>query len=226
MIEFGKTLREAREAKGLTIEDIAKATHMMTRQIKALEEEDFSLFAAPIYGRGFVKLYCEVVGLDAEKMIAAFMEVYNGYQEPVIQLREEEPSVSPASEQEPEEMPSALPEAEQTAEPPTIVQPTFDDPIPASQPTARPPYAEHVPSRYAAPTPIDEKPTKMNISFLWIWRPLFLLACVVAVVWLLICGVRALFRTTGTTEAAPTTEESAAQPATRGKITVDPLYLD
>ena len=57
MIEFGKTLRQAREAKGLTVDDIAKATHMMARQIEALENEDFSGFAAPIYGRGFVKLY-------------------------------------------------------------------------------------------------------------------------------------------------------------------------
>ena len=50
MIEFGKTLREAREAKGLGIDDIAKATHMMARQIDALEHpsmaEDSSSFIA------------------------------------------------------------------------------------------------------------------------------------------------------------------------------------
>ena len=54
MIEFGKTLRAAREAKGLTTGQIAERTHMMVQTVEGLENENFSKIVAPIYGRGFV----------------------------------------------------------------------------------------------------------------------------------------------------------------------------
>ena len=63
MIEFGKTLRSAREAKGYTASQVAEMTHIKPSVLDGLENEDFSMIAAPIYGRGFVKLYCEAVGL-------------------------------------------------------------------------------------------------------------------------------------------------------------------
>ena len=65
MIEFGYTLRKAREAKGLTLKDIAQSTHVMEQMLADLENENCSKIAAPIYGRGFVKLYCEAVGIEA-----------------------------------------------------------------------------------------------------------------------------------------------------------------
>ena len=64
MIEFGSTLRAAREAKGLSTRQLADKTHLLAQQIEALEREDFSRIAAPIYGRGFVKLCCEVLEIE------------------------------------------------------------------------------------------------------------------------------------------------------------------
>ena len=58
MIEFGKTLKSAREAKGLSVAQVAEATRLLPRIVEDLEKEDFSHLPAPIYGRGFVKLYC------------------------------------------------------------------------------------------------------------------------------------------------------------------------
>ena len=78
MIEFGKTLRTARESKGLTTGQVAEKTHMMIQMVEGLENEDFSKIVAPIYGRGFVKLYCEVVGLEPKPLVDAFMEIYSG----------------------------------------------------------------------------------------------------------------------------------------------------
>ena len=65
MIEFGKTLRAAREAKGYTVSQLAEATRLMHQVVEDLENENFTRIPAPIYGRGFVKLYCEAVGLDS-----------------------------------------------------------------------------------------------------------------------------------------------------------------
>ena len=75
-MEFGKSLREAREAKGYTVAQIAETTHIMPSVIEGLENEDFSRIAAPIYGRGFVKLYCEAVGLEPKPMVDEFMNFF------------------------------------------------------------------------------------------------------------------------------------------------------
>ncbi len=243
MIEFGKTLRQAREAKGLTVDDIAKATHMMARQIEALENEDFSGFAAPIYGRGFVKLYCEAVGIEAKPMIAEFMEIFNGNREPSVRLRDE--SSSGASAPVAAHSEPVRPPAPESAETPTVfVQPTFDSPNPPEPAPPPPPSAERKPSRYAAPTPLDEPVSPANNLFLVIWRPLVLLLAAGFLLWLLFVGVRALYRATrapartATAEIAPAARP--AQPAAapkpsstsdtpafrRGKIVVDPLYID
>lgn len=88
MIEFGKTLKSAREAKGLTISQIAGNTRILPAIIEGLENEDFSKIVAPIYGRGFIKLYCEAVGLELKPMIDEFMAIYTGAREPTIHTRE------------------------------------------------------------------------------------------------------------------------------------------
>ena len=75
MIEFGETLRKTREQKGLTTSQVAQTTHLLVQQIEALEREDFSKIAAPIYGRGFVKLYCEALGLDHKPFVEEFMAI-------------------------------------------------------------------------------------------------------------------------------------------------------
>ena len=56
-MSLGETLRSAREALGLSVEDIKNSTQIMTRQIADLENEDFSSFADPIYVKGFVRHY-------------------------------------------------------------------------------------------------------------------------------------------------------------------------
>lgn len=88
MIEFGKTLKAAREAKGLTIAQIAESTRIMSSLVEDLENEDFSRIVAPIYGRGFVKLYCEAVGLEPKPMVDEFMDFFTGKHEPTIRTRE------------------------------------------------------------------------------------------------------------------------------------------
>lgn len=112
MIEFGAALKRAREAKGMTTAQLAQATHLMVQQIEALENEDFSKIAAPIYGRGFVKLYCEAVGLEAQPMITEFMELYSGNRPPTIRTRAPK-TVAPPPQQHmemPDEVPPPQPE--------------------------------------------------------------------------------------------------------------------
>ena len=125
MTEFGNTLRAAREAKGYTVAQVAEITRIMHSMIEDLENEDFSRLPAPIYGRGFVKLYCEAVGLDPKPMVAEFMEIFNGNREPGIKERPAstpirvtaEPPPAPEPEPAPETEPAAAPETEPETEP-------------------------------------------------------------------------------------------------------------
>ena len=73
-MKLGDELRKARLAKKLTTSQIAAATRMKVQVVEALEREDFSSIAAPIYSKGFIKLYAEYVGLDPKPLIEDFTE--------------------------------------------------------------------------------------------------------------------------------------------------------
>lgn len=121
MSEFATTLRTAREAKGLTISQVSEATHILSAVIDGLEHDDFSRIPAPIYGRGFVRLYCEAVGIsDPRPLVDAFMRLYNNTPEPPTPLAAPPapPAEQPATSCEP-----ATSEPPATPEPPAPVTP-------------------------------------------------------------------------------------------------------
>jgi cytoskeleton protein RodZ len=66
----GDKLREAREAQGMTLADIASRTRVPMRHLEAIENGDYSGLPSPTYAIGFAKSYARVVGLD-ERVIAA-----------------------------------------------------------------------------------------------------------------------------------------------------------
>ena len=240
MIEFGKTLREAREAAGLTVAQLADKTHMPPSRIEQLEAEDFSRIPAAIYGRGFVRLYCEAVGLDPRPLSAEFTDIFNGRREPEIRERPAAPSNEPsAAPSVGRDASSALvgrdvPGAPQEPEPNEPVEgDLFAEPARAS---AAAPAAAPSLSRYAAP--VRETARRSLPPF--VWRFAVLGAVAVVVLWLAFLGVRALYRATGGTPptdveesapqsevaapAAPATPTSPAAPRTQQKI--PELYID
>lgn len=201
MMEFGKTLRTAREAKGLTTGQIAERTHMMVQVVEGLENEDFSKIVAPIYGRGFVKLYCETVGLEPKPLVDAFMEIYSGGRGKSAAPHEPaKPEQRPVEPTAPEPPPKPV-----APEPPQRVQETIDFGAP---PAAETPRQQPTTSRYAAPMPIDDGFSMPAVN----WRMVALGAAAVAIVVLALLGVRALYRVTMTAPEDETTEVAAPAP--------------
>ena len=130
-MSFGQTLRTAREAKSLTASELASRTHLLVQVIEGLENEDFRRIPAPIYGRGFVKLYCEVVGLDPKPLQAEFMTLYS--------LNKEAPTTTarPTPPSSPKEIPPAPPAvAASTPPPPQQVSAPEEKPVPEPLPAA------------------------------------------------------------------------------------------
>ena len=64
----GERLREAREAAGMTLEEIATTTRIPTRHLESLEAGDFSRLPAPTYTIGFAKNFASAVGLDRNEI--------------------------------------------------------------------------------------------------------------------------------------------------------------
>jgi cytoskeletal protein RodZ len=60
----GEQLKAAREAQGVSLEDVASRTRIPTRHLESLEASDWSRLPAPTYTIGFAKSYAGVVGLD------------------------------------------------------------------------------------------------------------------------------------------------------------------
>ena len=71
-------LRAAREAKNLTVQQVADATKIRTDHIRALEDGNFSVFSAPIYIRGSVKNYAAMLKLDVPQITAALDDELKG----------------------------------------------------------------------------------------------------------------------------------------------------
>jgi cytoskeletal protein RodZ len=70
MPTVAEQLRAAREAKKLSVQQVADATKIRTDHIRALEEGNFNAFSAPVYIRGSVKNYATMLKMDLPKILA------------------------------------------------------------------------------------------------------------------------------------------------------------
>ena len=68
VVTVGQRLREAREAKGMSVEDIAAQTRIPTRHLTSLEASDWEKLPAATYSIGFAKNYAGAVGLDRNEI--------------------------------------------------------------------------------------------------------------------------------------------------------------
>ena len=73
MGKFGDKLRRERELRGVTLDEIAEATKIGTRSLRALEEERFDQLPGGIFNKGFVRSYARFLGLDEEQAVADYM---------------------------------------------------------------------------------------------------------------------------------------------------------
>lgn len=72
MGDFGDRLRQAREARGATLEHVAEATRIQRRHLEALERGDLSSLPAAPFARGYIKAYAQHVGLDPQPTLEAY----------------------------------------------------------------------------------------------------------------------------------------------------------
>ena len=69
-MSIGKKLREARERRGLSLQDAFKAIRIRWVYLQALEDEDWEAFPSRTHLHGFLRAYAEYLGLDADALLA------------------------------------------------------------------------------------------------------------------------------------------------------------
>jgi len=81
MLTIGEILRNERERKGLTLEEIEKKTKIRKKNLLAVERNDWKIFPSKTYIIGIIKSYGKILGLDEEKLIAFFRREYEKKEE-------------------------------------------------------------------------------------------------------------------------------------------------
>lgn len=74
MSELGQVLQRAREEKGISLDDVQKATKIQRRYLEAIERGHFHILPGHFYARAFIKSYAEAVGLDPNHILSHFQE--------------------------------------------------------------------------------------------------------------------------------------------------------
>lgn len=72
MTELGNRLKEARLAKGLSLEDLQSITKIQKRYLIGIEEGNYSSMPGNFYVRAFVKQYAEALQLNPEEIFETY----------------------------------------------------------------------------------------------------------------------------------------------------------
>jgi hypothetical protein len=75
-MDIGARLRNAREARGLTIDALSRSTRIQPRILTAIEGNDLTSLPPRPYVRGFVRTYASEVGLDPETLMREYFSQF------------------------------------------------------------------------------------------------------------------------------------------------------
>lgn len=83
----GAQLAAQRQAKGWSVEHAAGQLKFATRQVIALEADNYAVLPGPVIVRGFVRAYAKLLGLDANALVASLPQEGPVRNEPIVPQR-------------------------------------------------------------------------------------------------------------------------------------------
>jgi cytoskeletal protein RodZ len=72
---LGARLRQAREARGVSLRELSDQTRIARRYLEAIEADDYKELPGGIFNRSFIKAYARGVGFNEAEAVGAYMEV-------------------------------------------------------------------------------------------------------------------------------------------------------
>lgn len=93
LTELGARLKEARERKGYSLDDLQEITKIQKRYLMGIEEGNYENMPGAFYIRAFIKQYAEAVDLNADELLQEFKrDVPSTQSEEVVQSYTTSPS--------------------------------------------------------------------------------------------------------------------------------------
>lgn len=80
----GTRLRERREERGIGVQQVTDSLHIEPRLVAALEADEFALFDAPVYARGFLRKYAAFLDLPSDEIVAGYDALHRGPDAPSL----------------------------------------------------------------------------------------------------------------------------------------------
>jgi cytoskeleton protein RodZ len=72
---LGEKLRQAREARGYSVSDVAEQTRISPHYIESIESDDYSPLPGGIFNKGFVKSYAKFVGINEQEALSDYSQL-------------------------------------------------------------------------------------------------------------------------------------------------------
>lgn len=72
MDSVGRYLRERREARNMSIEEVARATRVPISSVERIESDQYDELPGEVFVRGFLRSYAKAVGLDPDEVLARY----------------------------------------------------------------------------------------------------------------------------------------------------------
>ncbi|MFO1435571.1 MAG: DUF4115 domain-containing protein [Gammaproteobacteria bacterium] len=70
--QLGNALRQAREARGISLEEVAARLRLAARVVRDIEAGAFEHLPAATYARGYLRAYANFVGIKSDSLLAAY----------------------------------------------------------------------------------------------------------------------------------------------------------
>jgi cytoskeletal protein RodZ len=74
MLSLGNELKRAREERGITLHEIANATHIGVRFLQAIENDSYDILPGGVFNRAFVRKFAKQVGFDEQQAMKLYEE--------------------------------------------------------------------------------------------------------------------------------------------------------
>lgn len=71
----GERLRKARRENDISVRDVAKELHLDEYKVRALEKNEFDVLGAPVFAKGHLRKYAELVGVDTDDVMTDYYQM-------------------------------------------------------------------------------------------------------------------------------------------------------
>lgn len=68
----GERLAEARRQQSITVVEVSKELHLDERKVRALEQNEFEILGAPVFAKGHLRKYAQLVGVPIDDVLADY----------------------------------------------------------------------------------------------------------------------------------------------------------